>query len=391
MNRGFSLLWTLGLGAGLMYFLDPDRGRRRRAMVRDRTVRLKNQTDDTLEKATRDIRNRMRGAMAEIAAQFRREGDMPDWIIEERVRAELGRVARYSSSISVSANQGRITLSGPILADEVERVVASVAAVRGVKEVDNQLEVHEKAGDIPGLQGNPLPREPRVDIMQENWSPATRVFMAVGGGALALYGLTRRGLIGTAAGLTGLGLAARGVTNIELKRLIGVGGGRRAIDLQKAININAPVERVYEYWKNYDNFPRFMSHVREVKEGGGGRSHWVVAGPAGTPIEWDAVITKQIPNQVLAWKTLPNETIQHSGIVRFDPNPDGSTRITVRMSYNPPAGALGHTVAALFGADPKRAMDEDLVRLKSLIEHGKTTARGEEVTAEEISGTHSER
>jgi uncharacterized membrane protein len=177
-----------------------------------------------------------------------------------------------------------------------------------------------------------------------------------------------------------LGLAARGVTNIQLKRLVGLGGGRRAIDIQKAININAPVEEVYEFWSRVENFPRFMAHVEEITVHGNGHSHWKVSGPAGLPVEWDAITTKQIPNEVIAWKSLPNEAIKSAGIVQFHPNPDGSTRITVRMSYNPPAGALGHAVASLLGSDPKTAMDEDLVRLKSLMETGKTTAKGREVT-----------
>jgi uncharacterized membrane protein len=89
----------------------------------------------------------------------------------------------------------------------------------------------------------------------------------------------------------------RAITNIELKRLLGVGAGRRAIDVQKTINLNAPVERVFRLWTNYQNFPHFMSDVRDVKDLGDGRSHWTVAGPAGTSVEWDAVITSFTPMQ----------------------------------------------------------------------------------------------
>ena len=96
----------------------------------------------------------------------------------------------------------------------------------------------------------------------------------------------------------------------------------------------------------------------------------LVDGPAGVPVEWDAVITKQVPEQVLAWKSVPGSAIAQAGIIRFDSNTDGSTRVDIRFSYNPPAGAIGHAVAALFGADPKREMDEDLVRMKTLIEGG---------------------
>jgi uncharacterized membrane protein len=385
MSRITSFLTTLGIGAGLMYLYDPDRGRRRRALLRDQATSLVNTSDDAMDKAVRDIQNRLRGTWAETRAMF--SGDeAPDWVIEERVRAELGRTSRHTGAIEVNSLAGRVALSGPILKTDVDRVVSNISKVRGVKEVENRMDIHETADDIPALQGNPPYPESRLDLMQENWSPATRLLTGLGGAALALYGISRRGLVGTSLSLAGLGLAARGVTNIELKRLVGLGGGRRAIDIQKAINIHAPVHEVYNFWSRFENFPRFMSHVEEITDHGNGRSHWKVSGPAGIPVEWDAVITKQIPNEVIAWKSLPNEMIKSAGIVQFNPNPDGSTRITVRMSYNPPAGAMGHAVASLFGTDPKSAMDADLVRLKSLLETGKTTAEGKEVKHDQLSG-----
>lgn len=385
MNKAVRLLGTIGLGAGAMYFLDPRRGNRRRALVRDKMTSLLARSDGAIDKTARDLQNRMRGTMVEIMDLL--SGDeASNWVVEERVRAEIGRISRYSSSIDVNVQQGSVTLSGPILKDEVDRVLSAVSRVKGVDRVENHLDVHESADNIPGLQGTPQRREPKFELMQENWSPTARLVTGLGGGALLLYGMTRRGIIGTTVGLAGLGLAARGVTNIELKRIIGVGGGRRAIDIQKTINVNAPVDEVYSFWKNYENFPRFMDHVHEVRAIDDGRSHWVVSAPAGTTVEWNAVTTKDIPNEVIAWKSEPDATVKSAGIVQFEPNPDGSTRITVRMSYNPPAGAIGHAIASLFGADPKQAMDEDMVRLKSLLEHGKTTAHGKEVKKQEIGG-----
>jgi uncharacterized membrane protein len=161
--------------------------------------------------------------------------------------------------------------------------------------------------------------------------------------------------------------------------------------VQKTITVNAPIEQVWELWSNFENFPHFMSHVKEVRKLDEGRSHWVVAGPAGVPVEWDAVITDWVPHQLIAWKSVEGSTVDSAGRVRFQTLQDRSTEIDVQLSYNPPAGAVGHAVAALFGADPKRAMDEDMVRLKSLLEEGKTRAdQGpvglEEVTSGAISG-----
>ncbi|MCG3117769.1 MAG: SRPBCC family protein [Candidatus Manganitrophus sp. SA1] len=151
---------------------------------------------------------------------------------------------------------------------------------------------------------------------------------------------------------------------------VGVGAGHRAVDIKKAINIAAPVEQVFDLWSNYENFPKFMSNVKAVWDLGEGRSHWVVAGPVGVSVEWDAVMTEKIPPKVLAWKSLPGSAVDHAGIIHFNSNPDGTTQVNIQMAYNPPAGAIGHVVAALFGSDPKSEMDQDLAQMKSFIETG---------------------
>jgi uncharacterized membrane protein len=184
----------------------------------------------------------------------------------------------------------------------------------------------------------------------------------------------------------GMGALARSLTNLPLKRLIGVGAGRRPVVVRKVINVAAPVDRVWNLWSNYENFPRFMAHLEEVRRTGEGRSHWVAVGPAGKRVEWDAVTTQSVPNEFLAWESVEGSAVQNDGIVRFRPNADGTTQIDVRISYNPPGGAIGHAVAALFRKDPKRAMDEDMIRLKSLLEEGKTRGEDGQVSLDELAG-----
>ena len=162
----------------------------------------------------------------------------------------------------------------------------------------------------------------------------------------------------------------RGLTNLDLKSLVGVGSDCSAIEVRKTVNINAPVEQVYAFWTNYQNFPRFMHNVREVRATGNGRSHWTVAGPGGVPISWTAKLTEQIPNQLLAWETLPGSRVSSSGTVRFEPGPNGGTQVHINLCYQPPGGALGHALAKLFGSDPRSEMAGDLVRMKTLIETG---------------------
>jgi uncharacterized membrane protein len=177
---------------------------------------------------------------------------------------------------------------------------------------------------------------------------------------------------------------ARSVANKPFSQIFGTGDESGAVNFEKAIHIAAPVEEVYAFWSNFENFPKFMTHLKEVRHLKDRRWHWVAAGPAGISIPWEAEITEQRENQLLAWTSVPGSLIRTTGMVRFDKEPDGRTRVTIRMSYCPPAGVFGHAVAWLFGADPKTEMDDDLVRFKSLIETGKTRAHGVRITREQV-------
>jgi uncharacterized membrane protein len=375
MARKSGVLMGSGLGAGIMYLWDPEQGERRRALIRDQVIHARRTLGRAAGKVSRDTANRLEGFLAETRSLLFRD-NASDEVLAERVRSKIGRVSTHPAAIEVRVESGRAILSGPILSDEVDRVLAAARRVPGIQGVENQLEAHDEPGNIPALQGAPANRQELSEFAQENWTPALRFLAGFTGAWLAYTGFRKRGLVGgtlgKAVGLAGLGLLARGAANKPLNQIIGAGASRRAVDLQKSINIDAPVERVFEYWSRFENFPRFMTHVREVRGTGPHQSHWVVQGPLGAPVEWDAVITQFIPNRVLAWKTLPNSLVQHGGIVRFDTNPDGGTRVDVQMSYNPGAGALGHAAAKLLGADPKAQMDDDLLRLKTFLETGAT-------------------
>jgi uncharacterized membrane protein len=244
------------------------------------------------------------------------------------------------------------------------------SSVRGVRTVENRLEVHQGAESIPGLQGETKSSKGEApDFMQSNWSPATRFTVGTAAGASLFCAARRRDKLGAAVAILSTVMLARALANMEFRRLVGVGAGRRAIDIRKSINVAAPAEHVFSFWTSYENFPRFMSNVRNVRQMSESRSHWVVAGPAGLDIEWDAVLSSYVLNEALAWETVPGSPIQHAGIVRFQPNPDGTTRLDVRMSYNPVMGGLGHAVAALFGADPKSQLDQDLMIETAIAAH----------------------
>ena len=152
LNSGWAVLGGVGVGAALMYLLDPDRGNRRRALLRDKLVRCTNQTGMYLGKAGRDARNRAQGLVAEARSAFRHE-EVSDDVLVARVKAELGRHAVHHRALEITAADGRVTLRGPALASEVDELVRAVSSVRGVAGVDNQLEIHEQAGSVSSLQG----------------------------------------------------------------------------------------------------------------------------------------------------------------------------------------------------------------------------------------------
>ena len=366
------LLTGIGVGFGLMYLLDPGRGARRRARVRDAAVNAMHTAADAADTTRRDVTNRVVGTAAELRGRFTSGDDVNDGTLVERVRSKLGRVVSHPHAISVTSGNGVVTLTGPVLQAEVPRLLRTVEAVRGVRDVVNQLEEHKQAGDVPGLQGGSTPPGFQLDVFQREWAPATRVIVGTGGAVLAAIGAQRRDVPGWLLMAGGIGLLARAGTNLETRRLLGTSPRRRAVDLQKTITVDAPVEAVYAFWTMYDNFPRFMSRVLEVRPSTReGQSHWRVEGPGGVPIEFDAEVTQSIPNQLFAWRSVEGSMVGHAGMVHFESTPDGRTRLHIRMSYNPPGGWFGHGIAKAFGVDPKSSLDADLARMKTYLETGR--------------------
>jgi uncharacterized membrane protein len=371
-----ALLGAVVFGAAAMYFLDPDRGRRRRHLVRDKLVHARREAGDAMGTTGRDLGNRARGAVAATRRRFG-DDDADDETLRERVRSALGRATSHPGAIDVVVTQGRVTLAGPVLAREAEQVLATVSNVRGVDGVEDCLVRHETPGDLPALQGDAEIPRAKAELLQENWTPAVRLLAGLVGGAVAAEALAedrRSNPLDAAVGLAGLALLVRSATNLPFDRLVGIGAGRRAIDVQKSINIAAPVDDVFNWLAAWERWPHWMTHVREVRSIGGGatseRTHWVVDGPAGKAVEWDAITTRFEPPSLIAWKTAEGASISHAGVIRLVPTDEGSTRVDVHIAYNPILGAAGHAVAALFGRDPKRQLDDDLARLKTTIETG---------------------
>ena len=208
---------------------------------------------------------------------------------------------------------------------------------------------------------------------------------AIGGGALAVYGLTRGTYGGVALALLGASLVYRGTTGhcyayqaagIDTSKhegdnpFVSVEGGR-GVKVEKSVTINKSPEELYSFWLNFENLPRFMNHLEEVRTTGDGRTHWTAKGPAGTSVEWEAETYNLKENEMIAWRSLEGSQVDNAGSVHFTPAPSGrGTVVKVVLKYDPPAGVLGSWVAKLFGESPEQQVDEDLRRFKQLMEAG---------------------
>jgi uncharacterized membrane protein len=378
-----AVVGSFATGALFMYFADSKRGRRRRTVARDRFVAGCHDVQNELDKAGRDLWNRSHGVASLFSALWKSaEVDGP--VLVERVRSAIGRAVSHPHAICARAEaNGQIVLEGPVLRHELEYLLKRVKSVPGVREVINRLEVHSEPGGISSLQGG-VPRRALSEFAQQNWTPSLRIASGALGGAALFAASRNEGPLRFVSTIGGAALLARAIVNKPLAQIFGMGDGAGTVNFEKTIHIDAPVEEVYAYWANFENFPKFMTHLKEVRHSKDGRSHWIAAGPGGISIPWDAEITEQRSNELLAWTSVPGSIVRTAGLARFDRESDGRTRVQLRMSYTPPAGIFGHAVAWLFGADPKSEIDDDLVRLKSLLEFGKTRAHGVDVTRDEI-------
>ena len=219
----------------------------------------------------------------------------------------------------------------------------------------------------------------------QNVGTTERYASAIGGGALALYGLSRRSLPGVALALVGGALVYRGTTgHCNVYEAAGIdtaakGDGKmhadEGIKVEKTVIINRQPAELYRFWRNFENLPRIMNHLESVKITGvdGKRSHWVAKAPAGTSVEWDAEIFNEKENEMIAWRSLEGADVDNVGSVHFTPATGGrGTELKVSMKYDPPGGVVGAAIAKLFGENPEQQLQEDLRRFKQVMETGET-------------------
>ena len=209
-----------------------------------------------------------------------------------------------------------------------------------------------------------------------------RLISGAAGLALGVLGIRKKRLrpwlLPIAGGLLSRAVSGRCTINRALGRNTAAGdrvspvasvGRGQGTKVEQTVTIDRPVSEVFQFWRNFENLPRFMDHLESVTVVDEDRSHWVAKAPAGTKVEWDAVIHNEIEDELIAWRSLPGADVNNAGSVHFAPSEQGSgTVVTVVLSYEPPAGKLGEAVAKLFGEEPSQQVADDLRRLKQVME-----------------------
>jgi uncharacterized membrane protein len=167
--------------------------------------------------------------------------------------------------------------------------------------------------------------------------------------------------------------AVAGITAVDLYTAIRA--GRRpwayGLSLHAAITVKRPRDEVYGFWRDLENLPRFMIHLRSVQVIDQRRSHWIAMGPAGKDVEWDAQIVEDRPEELIAWRSAAGARVRNSGSVSFTDAPGGrGTEVRVELRFDPPGGILGAAFARMLGEHPDQQVRDDLRRFKQVMETG---------------------
>jgi uncharacterized membrane protein len=221
---------------------------------------------------------------------------------------------------------------------------------------------------------------------ERNVSEPERWISVIFGSALAAYGLKKRNAAGIVIGGIGAGLVWRGASGLcPVYKAFGLTTAEeslhddehisvpygRGVRVEKAVTVNIPPDQVFAFWRNFENLPRFMNNLEKVEVRDSKRSRWVAKGPAGSAVDWEAEIINEIPNELIGWRSVDGSVVDNAGSVHFKPATGGrGTEVKVVLRYDPPAGKLGARISKILGEDPAINVQEDLRRLKMLLETG---------------------
>jgi uncharacterized membrane protein len=233
----------------------------------------------------------------------------------------------------------------------------------------------------------------RGDRHSHNVAKPERIGSVMLGAVLIAFGLKQRDAKGVLAALVGGALVQRGATgHCAVYDALGVSTGesdavldtprddvrgaaatvnaRKAVKVERTVTIACPRHVLYAFWRDFTHLPQFMEHLESVRVDSPTRSHWKTRAPAGSSVEWEAEIVNDVPDEIIAWKSVGDPDVANAGAVNFSDAPGGGTIVKVTLDYEPPGGRVGALVARFSGEDPDRQVREDLRKFKQLMEAG---------------------
>ena len=410
-------------GALLMYAFDPDRGAKRRARAKGALRDARDVTGVKLEHALHHAGDRFESARHRTSNVVARAGERLAGVAHaagdrlavasDRTRDRLEHARERLADVSYDARD-RASHAAHEARDRVKQAAyeardrASHAAHDVREHAEYAADKARERGEYAAERARERADEARERLEQSAYSAKTEArsrahavgdqvrewtdhlsqafgsrsptltnSALLGTGALSVVGLARRSPVAALLGLGALAVLLRSDRGRNLVASLRNRGAASFVEVENAIHIDASPKEVFDAWSEVENFPRFMSHVTEVRDLGHRRSHWAVRGPGGLEYAWNAVMTEQSRPERLSWRSEPGSEIEQEGSVTFESS-KGGTRVTVKMRYAPPAGALGHGIARMLGADPQRQMDGDLARMKEFIERGGSHYAGQQ-------------
>ena len=242
------------------------------------------------------------------------------------------------------------------------------------------MSAHTKSAgqaDSPQIQSS-REHDSAGQSLTPNVGDSERLVSGIAGCGLIVYGLSRPGLriipmvLGgaliyrAATGWCSM-YQALGLTTAARSEQASIGSGE-GVHIQKTVMVNGKAEDLYRRWRKLDNLPRILSHVESVVETDAKHSHWVVTGPLGVTFEWDAEIIRDVPGELIAWKSLEDADVASAGSVHFRQHGESETEVDLNLRYSPPAGQISETVAGWFGSSPQQQIERDLADFKTHLE-----------------------
>ncbi|MGK5083208.1 SRPBCC family protein [Bdellovibrionota bacterium FG-1] len=302
------------------------------------------------------------------------------------LRAKLDQILTHPGLIEASVYDGQVFLAGSVFDDEVHSILEIAKKLVGVTPVIHHLEVMNSSSDKPSsghLPENRFGYQP--GFIAGRWAPWLRALAGLSGVMIMIQGFRTKEKKAGLGSLLSLGigglLLSRAMTNRDITQVIG-SLILPVIQMKRTLSVSTNVEEAYSFWSQFKNYPRFMSFIRDVQINDSGVLRWAAKAPGGAQVHWETSVFDLIPNQRIAWKSIPGSLIATEGSVQFESIETGGTRLHIELSYAPPAGALGYLVARLLGFDPRDRIDQDLEVMKLLLQHGQPSARSPKMTAD---------